>query len=420
MGDLETTTSSISRKEAAHQVYKGKLLSRKVCFQRRAFSDNGYMSALHELKKHFQSENNSQRILKCYHIEKVSDFIYVSFEPWKCTLGQALRFASTQGNKREGLLPNQVNFLQKNFGNSSVFWQAGEPTPLPVSFVKDMLLSLSDLHRCGILHRNLDEESFFIVKNPDHPNQNGFILKLGNMRLAKSTGDRDVVGEPNFSAPELSDRTRHEGPTNDVYLLGLIIGYALCGGKPLYLQPMQKGSLRHTLEATSLFKQFPEISALVKSLLRVSYSERCSASSAFSHVFFWSNEKKVSFLHFCSSEMSCYSSYDQWIWKPMLTSMKNIVPNGYWIDKLVPTLQADIGKNNPYSDLSSLPNLVRIIKNYLVHYKDNEATIKTTIGHFPETILSYFITVFPMLIPELRFLISGRLKHIGVFLPYLQ
>lgn len=120
-------------------------------------------------------------------------YIYVSLEPWECTLGEVIRFCSSEGNDTGSLCENQVNFLNQHFIERTKCWElTGLPSCLLLGLIKDIVTVVADLHKSNILHRNLNPDSYFIISYG-----NEFIAKLGDLGLGKHS-EESAIGKNIF------------------------------------------------------------------------------------------------------------------------------------------------------------------------------------------------------------------------------
>uniref|UniRef100_A0A1J3IR53 Serine/threonine-protein kinase/endoribonuclease IRE1b n=1 Tax=Noccaea caerulescens TaxID=107243 RepID=A0A1J3IR53_NOCCA len=408
--------SSITDDQVASDVFRGTIFSRSVSFRRRIHSESSLGTAIEERNIHFICENNSGTIVKCYSVHSIGRYIYVAMESSECSLAQAMRFVFSGGIDTIGVLANQIEYLRTHFSNPRVFCEAnGKPTPLLIRMVKQILEALRDLHQSGIVHRDLDVESFYLVK---HPNSDGFMVKIGNLGFAKQKdANLAIAPRPKLMAPEQTNRIPYHGQENDVFLVGLIVGYVLTSGNGLFLDPKCKGSLTYTNEARNLFASFPELAYLIKGLVRTPYVSRFTASSSLRYVWFWSPRDRTNFLCSVNGFVSQFSGNH-----PMLIKMNKYVSTYRWFGKLPANLRADLIARNAKGRFMSLSELVRVIRNYLVHYIDNRnnTVLTSIIGKEPEGILNYFIGIFPNLMTELYEFGHLNLKNQDVFSPYFQ
>uniref|UniRef100_A0A1J3GPG1 Serine/threonine-protein kinase/endoribonuclease IRE1b n=2 Tax=Noccaea caerulescens TaxID=107243 RepID=A0A1J3GPG1_NOCCA len=271
--------SSITDDQVASDVFRGTIFSRSVSFRRRIHSESSLGTAIEERNIHFICENNSGTIVKCYSVHSIGRYIYVAMESSECSLSQAMRFVFSGGIDTIGVLANQIEYLRTHFSNPRVFYEAnGKPTPLLIRMVKQILEGLRDLHQSGIVHRDLDIESFYLVK---HPNSDGFIVKIGNLGFAKQKdANLAIAPRPKLMAPEQTNRSPYHGQENDVFLVAVVLGYVFTSGNKLFVDPSNKSNLTYTAQAKGLLQSSPEVYYLLKGLGHATYHQRFTSLSA--------------------------------------------------------------------------------------------------------------------------------------------
>ncbi len=105
-----------------------------------------------------------------------------------------------------------------------------QPEPA-VKILRQALSGLGEIHRRGLVHRNLKPENVFRC---------GDTYKVGDFGLTRSEDDPTMIlSLPRYVAPEGLKEAGTLGPASDLYSLGLVI-YELLLGRERYLQEVAK------------------------------------------------------------------------------------------------------------------------------------------------------------------------------------
>uniref|UniRef100_A0A1J3E8A0 Serine/threonine-protein kinase/endoribonuclease ire-1 n=1 Tax=Noccaea caerulescens TaxID=107243 RepID=A0A1J3E8A0_NOCCA len=205
------------------------------------------------------------------------------------------------------------------------------------------------------------------------------------------------------------------------WLLSLVMSSLPATSCSLFVDPSNKSNLTYTAQAKGLLQSSPEVYYLLKGLGHATYHQRFTSLSALHYVLFWSQRERTTFLVLCSSFLSKLIPSNS-----LRNLMQNYASTANWFMKLSPHVRADLRKrNNGKTFFSSFPFLVRIVRNYIVHYIENQNTVVgQTIGNEPEAILHYFTTIFPSLMSELYDFIhinrNQRNPNVEVFSSYFE
>ena len=114
------------------------------------------------------------------------------------------------------------------------------PRPLfqAVHLALQIASGLTAAHRAGIVHRDLKPANVFVVDAPGE----GLFVKLLDFGISKAarrsprlTGDRQLLGTPEYMAPEQARGDSHEVDARaDIYALGLVTYEMLTGEQPFF------------------------------------------------------------------------------------------------------------------------------------------------------------------------------------------
>lgn len=96
--------------------------------------------------------------------------------------------------------------------------------------LRQLLRGLGELHRRGVIHRNVKPGSLFLSRDR---------YKVGEFSLVASAEQTLVFTDPKYLAPEIPKGEGRPGPASDVYALGLVI-YELVLGEEGFVQVVRK------------------------------------------------------------------------------------------------------------------------------------------------------------------------------------
>jgi WD40 repeat protein/predicted Ser/Thr protein kinase len=137
---------------------------------------------------------------------------------------------------------------------------AGLPPLRAAKFVKSIAEAVHFAHERGVLHRDL-KPSNVLVDNLDVPYVTDFGLAKWMEGVADLTLTGQVLGTPNFMAPEQADPKRRPSAVSDVYSLGAIL-YQLLTGRPPFVADTITQTLRLVAETEPLMPRLlnPDLS----------------------------------------------------------------------------------------------------------------------------------------------------------------
>ncbi|MGF1580321.1 MAG: protein kinase [Gemmataceae bacterium] len=118
------------------------------------------------------------------------------------------------------------------------------------SIAHQLSTTLQAAHRKGILHRDLKPANILLPTKPaSSQSSTQWVVKISDFGLAKQAGNielsqtGEILGTPNYMAPEQIQSDGCVGPATDVYGLGAVL-YAMLTGRP----PFQSTDFYQTLE----------------------------------------------------------------------------------------------------------------------------------------------------------------------------
>lgn len=103
--------------------------------------------------------------------------------------------------------------------------------------VQQLLSALDEAHSQRIVHRDLKPENMIVIQKGS---QQDYVklLDFGIARVVTESSTRgitregEVFGTPHYMAPEQAQGSKDIGPTADIYAVGIIMHYLICGTEP--------------------------------------------------------------------------------------------------------------------------------------------------------------------------------------------
>ncbi|KAF5831424.1 hypothetical protein DUNSADRAFT_13159 [Dunaliella salina] len=160
------------------------------------------------------------------------------------------------------------------------------------SLMRQLVEAVQHCHRQGIVHCDLKPENIVLQnKSPDSP------IKLIDFSLASFFNtSTEPGGTPEFVAPELLIKPEQYaeygcGPSVDVWALGVILYYLLCGTTPFYAKTMDAIIERvksgvWDFSGPCWHQVSPEAMDLIEMLLQFNPKDRASSLSLLDHPWF--------------------------------------------------------------------------------------------------------------------------------------
>ncbi|XP_056850204.1 uncharacterized protein LOC130499804 isoform X2 [Raphanus sativus] len=404
------------------QVFEGKYDARIVSVNRKHLKDDDRdegsdvaSSAFMEMANHYACD--TEYILRFYGRESDITYMYMCFEKWECSIGDLIRFCSSEvAVARESLADKQISFL-KEFKSKNKLWEEGTgyPTSLLVSLIRDLVQGVADMHDMCYIHGNLNPETVLIVSkdNGDHVAAKIGDLSLSRHRTNKSMSVTGIWPDPE-QTPRKSSKTTYQGIEDDVYALGLTMVYMLAR-RPLYKD--EADFKTRTMDQTTVYqlKLLPqEAYYLWKALANFNYELRPTAKEALAHPFFWTQDKRNLLLERASESFRTmktqskeYASLIMLVNKSEKEVFKGIKYEWDEVldEKLVSFMdEKEAEENGPRYNRRHLIDLVRFVRNTLVHVKEEKfpGDVKAIVGGSRTKVGEYFARKFPCLLMEVH------------------
>jgi WD40 repeat protein/tRNA A-37 threonylcarbamoyl transferase component Bud32 len=128
--------------------------------------------------------------------------------------------------------------------------------PLPVTlaceYVRQVALALQHAHEKGLVHRDIKPHNMLLARSGEGPGR----VKLLDMGLARLSGQGEtsltqtgqVIGTPDYLAPEQALDARSADTRSDIYSLGCTLYFLLSGSPPYIGDTLAQVLLKHQME----------------------------------------------------------------------------------------------------------------------------------------------------------------------------
>jgi len=151
------------------------------------------------------------------------------------TLGHPNIVESTDmGFTREGVPYIVFEFLEGSLLTDEIYRVRGLPPRRVFRIARQIASALHAAHQAGIVHRDLKSDNVFLTDR-DESNDHVKVLDFGISRFLEDDSPRDraeVIGTPQFMAPEQITNPEAVDRRTDVYALGVIIYEMLAAARP--------------------------------------------------------------------------------------------------------------------------------------------------------------------------------------------
>jgi serine/threonine-protein kinase/endoribonuclease IRE1 len=375
VGKLEITKEVLGYGSGGTVVFEGILNGRRVAVKR-------MLKQLVELAKQeievLIDSDEHPNIVRCFALEEDGEFIYLALERCDMSLNDAL-----EGDDKTGADSN--------------------PSIDAFKVAKDIAEGVNAVHSRGIVHRDLKPHNVLL-------NASGR-AKLSDMGLSKKLVDNQASfetlgagGSPGWQAPEqLIARTGGNARLTasvDIFSSGMLIYYCLTGGKHPFGKSFDRdGAIMKDEKDLSQIVCIPCALNLIAAMLSNNAEDRPSSEEVLEHPMWWSAHDRLSFLTDLSDRVEVLnrdkhaSEYHE---------LESLAPwaiggSGQWSDKLDQTLMQNLLKVRKY-DTRSLRDLLRVVRNKYVHYRELPKDVQQCLGDVPDAFLSYFEMKFPNLV----------------------
>ncbi|KAI4327859.1 hypothetical protein L6164_020271 [Bauhinia variegata] len=424
IGKLLVSNKEIAKGSNGTIVLEGIYESRNVAVKRLVQTHHDV--AYKEIQNLIASDRHPN-IVRWYGVEYDQDFVYLALERCTCSLDDLIQFYSdisensvfSKDQTSSCMLKVQMEMGTDNMQN---LWKAnGNPSPLLLKLMRDVVSGLVHLHELGIIHRDLKPQNVLIIK------ERSLCAKLSDMGISKrllgdmSSLDHNATGcgSSGWQAPEqltLGRQTR----SVDLFSLGCVLFFCMTGGRHPFGERLERdvNIVKNQMDLF-LVDFLPEAEDLISRLLDPDPDLRPKASEVLQHPFFWSSEKRLSFLRDASDRVELE---DREATSDILEALENIAPVALgtkWDEKLEEAFITNIGRYRRYK-FDSVRDLLRVMRNKLNHYRELPQEIQELVGPVPEGFNDYFSSRFPRLLMEVFKIICKYCKKEECFQRYFN
>ncbi|KAF3916533.1 Endoribonuclease [Dactylellina cionopaga] len=324
----------------------------------------------------------------------------------------------------------------------------------PPEVLRQMTFGVQHLHSLKIVHRDLKPQNILVAEPKSnlrtsevkHPkiliSDFGLCKKLENDQSSFRATTAHAAGTSGWRAPELligesgdatisslsehtngstSDSSVLDTLTNrratraiDIFSLGCVFYFVLTrGSHPFGDRYLREGNIitgKYNLSGLDVLGDSgAEAGDLIASMIARNPKARPDATAVLTHPFFWSADKKLTFLLDVSDR---FEKEERDPPSPLLQRLESFAKPTFgvdWYKKLDKCFIDNLGKHRKYQGDRML-DLLRALRNKKHHYQDLPPAVQATVGALPDGYLNYFTSKFPTLLVHMFHLVRDDIK----------
>lgn len=400
VGRLQVSGKVLGSGSHGTVVYEGKLTpeGRKVAVKRllRQF----YESARKEISLLVELDEASPHVVRYFAMEEDDAFIYLALE----LCANSLYDCITDGSPP---VPG-LNYIK------------GPPPVYTCRALKQLMQGLADLHRAGVVHRDVKPQNVLITRGNSNGKDDESIgdIKLADVGLALRLSENRSsytaasnagggLGTTGWRAPEILSGKR-QTKSVDIFAAGCIISSVLTKGDHPFGNAIfgRDGNIANGKPELSSLENMdlPEGLDIVKKMINHNGDERPSAEEILTHPFFWNDGMKLSFLIDLSDRLYDLRNHHIRYTENLDNDPMAKTSCCGWIRKMDKVFLQNLGSRD-YEDTAS--GLLRVIRNKKNHYSELPSYIRLLLGPLPDEYNSdsnaglNFLTYFTKRVPQL-------------------
>ncbi|KAJ3208312.1 bifunctional endoribonuclease/protein kinase ire1 [Entophlyctis luteolus] len=413
-------------------VFKGTFEGRPVAVKRLLL--DFYDVAYHEVKI-LQDSDIHQNVVRYFFQETTEKFMYIALELCPASLADVIENTTSQeiASIRQILKPRNV-LLQITSG-------------------------IQYLHSLKLVHRDIKPQNILIGESKgklaSHPriliSDFGLCKRLAEDQSSFHNTIHTAGGTIGWRAPECLVNQKPEVANTDaeetssqwvllspsakmritksidVFSSGCVFYYYLTGGiHPFgdkFTREMNILKGNHRLDRLDAVPDGgAEAKDLIRRMLFKDPKKRPDTQKILAHPYFWTTTQKLTFLQDVSDRLeSEVREPPSGILKQLERGGEKMIGGKSWAAKIDRRILDDVRSFRQY-DVTSVQDLLRVMRNKKHHYQELSADLKKTVGALPDGFYSYFSDRFPGLLMHVYHMVAENkgLKSEAVFTVYFD
>ncbi len=275
------------------------------------------------------------------------------------------------------------------------------PRDLAMRIIREIMEGLAYLHRIRVVHKNLKPTN--ILFNSEK------IIKLSDVGISKRVGADMSKNSENWQAAECLTYEDYDAPA-DIFSLGCVIYYLMTSGKHPF------ASSENTIRVNILSGR-PNLTSvsnfdsryLVSQMICKDPAQRFDILTCKNYIFFWEDAKVLTFIGVISATVCSLGLWKEFNKIASEFGLLAHCPQPGWNKMLHYKIVQESMRSGSNYRFDSAADLVRLMRNINVHYRELQASLQLILGDVPSGFLRYFMLRFPKLPTVLyRFAVKYR------------